>query len=98
MTVDNYFVCEYELRLVGAQSRLLRVCSVGVALAGANRQFASFTVSVFLFGASSKKWERMGSCHNRQKTQAPTPQALIHNRQTKKVANAKGLNRNTNLT
>ena len=34
-----------------------------------------------------------GSCHKRQKPQAP-----IRNRQTRKVANAKGLNRNTNLT
>jgi len=34
----------------------------------------------------------------RQKPQAPTPQAPIRNRQTRKVANAKGLNRNTNLT
>jgi len=30
--------------------------------------------------------------------QAQTPQAQIRNRQTRKVANAKGLNRNTNLT
>jgi len=36
-----------------------------------------------------------GSCHKRQKPQAPTPQAPIRNRQTRKVANAKGLNRNT---
>jgi len=39
-----------------------------------------------------------GSCHKRQKPQVPTPQAPIRNRQTRKVANAKGLNRNTNLT
>ena len=39
-----------------------------------------------------------GSCHKRQKPHAPTPQAPIRNRQTRKVANAKGLNRNTNLT
>jgi len=39
-----------------------------------------------------------GSCHKRQKPQARTPQAPIRNRQTRKVANAKGLNRNTNLT
>jgi len=31
-----------------------------------------------------------GSCHKRQKPQAPTPQAPIRNRQTRKVANAKG--------
>ena len=41
---------------------------------------------------------REGSCHKRQKPQAPTPQAPVRNRQTRKVANAKGLNRNTNLT
>jgi len=40
----------------------------------------------------------LGSCHKRQKPQAPTPQAPIRNRQTRKVANAKGLNRTTNLT
>jgi len=40
----------------------------------------------------------MSSCHKRQKPQAPTPQALIRNRQTRKVANAEVLNRNTNLT
>jgi len=45
--------------------------------------------------AFKKKW---GSGHKRQKPQAPTPQAPIRNRQTRKVANAKGLNRNTNLT
>jgi len=39
-----------------------------------------------------------GRCHKRQKPQAPTPQAPVRNRQTRKVANAKGLNRNTNLT
>jgi len=39
----------------------------------------------------------LGSCHKRQKPQAPTPQAPIRHRQTRKVANAKGLNRNTNL-
>ena len=40
---------------------------------------------------------QVGSCHKRQKPQAPTPQASIRNSQTRKVANAKGLNRNTNL-
>ena len=44
------------------------------------------------------KYETTGSCHKRQKPHAPTPQAPIRNRQTRKVANAKGLNRNTNLT
>jgi len=39
-----------------------------------------------------------GSGHKRQKPKAPTPHAPIRNRQTRKVANAKGLNRNTNLT
>jgi len=36
--------------------------------------------------------------HKRQKPQAPTLQVPIRNRQTRKVANAKVLNRNTNLT
>jgi len=35
----------------------------------------------------------LGSCRKRQKPQAP-----IRNRQKRKVANAKGLNRYTNLT
>jgi len=39
-----------------------------------------------------------GSCPKRQKPLVPTPQAPIRNRQTRKVANAKGLHRNTNLT
>jgi len=38
------------------------------------------------------------SCHKGQKPQAPTPQAPIRNRQTRKVANAKVRNRYTNLT
>jgi len=42
--------------------------------------------------------QNLGSCHKRQKPQAPTPQAPIRDRKTRKVANAKGLNRNTNLT
>jgi len=40
----------------------------------------------------------VGSCHKRQKPQAPTPHAQMRNRQTRKVVNAKGFNRNTNLT
>jgi len=39
-----------------------------------------------------------GSCHKRQKLQAPTPQVPIRIRQTRKVSNAKVYNRNTNLT
>ena len=41
---------------------------------------------------------KTGSCQKRQKPQAPTSQAPIRNRQTRKDANAKGLNRNTNIT
>ena len=44
----------------------------------------------------STKRKIPGSCHKRQKPQAPTPQTPIHNRQTKKKSH-KGLNRNTNL-
>jgi len=40
-----------------------------------------------------KKKTYLGSCHKRQKPQAP-----IRDGQTRKVANAKGLNCNTNLT
>jgi len=41
---------------------------------------------------------KIGSCHKRQKPQAPAPQAPIRNRKTRKVANAKVHNRYTNLT
>ena len=41
---------------------------------------------------------KTSSCHKRQKLKAPTPHAPIRNRQTRKVANAKGLNRNINPT
>jgi len=49
-------------------------------------------------GLREGKVFKTGSFHKRQKPQAPTPQAPIRNRQTRKVANAKVLNRNTNLT
>ena len=51
---------------------------------------------LFFFGGGRRVVA--GSCHKRQKPQAPTPQAPIRNRQTRKVANARVLNRNTNLT
>jgi len=38
-------------------------------------------------------WFTMGSCHKRQKPQAPTPQAPIRNRKTRKVASAQVYNR-----
>jgi len=44
---------------------------------------------------SGKRWVAVISA---KKPQAPTPQAPIRNRQTRKVANAKGLSRNTNFT
>jgi len=47
---------------------------------------------------SEPREAKSGSCHKRQKAQAPTPRAPIRNRQTRKVTNAKGLNRSTNLT
>jgi len=52
-----------------------------------------------LLKVSSFEWNALpvrGSCHRRQKPQAPTSHAPIRNRQKRKVANAKGLNRNTN--
>jgi len=51
-----------------------------------------------MFFLNEENWDIVDSCHKRQKPQAPTPQAPVRNRQTRKVANAKGLNRNTNLT
>jgi len=50
------------------------------------------------FCAQLNAQEVLGSCHKRQKPQAPTPQAPVRNRQTRKVANAKVLYRNTNPT
>ena len=44
-----------------------------------------FVLTVFLFG--------LGSCHKRQKPQAPTPQAPNRNCHTRIVANAKVRNR-----
>ena len=46
----------------------------------------------------SMRGDFLGSCHKRHKPQAPTPQTPVRNRQTRKVANAKGLSRNSNLT
>jgi len=40
-----------------------------------------------------RQWDAWGNWHKRQKPQSP-----VRNRQARKVANAKGLNRNTNLT
>jgi len=56
------------------------------------------TVFVTFKEVVSSEERFLGSCHKRQKPQAPTPQAPLRNRQTRKVANAKGLKRNTNLT
>jgi len=66
-----------------------------------NKKKSQFMSAENLFGRDAWKtvsrfWK--GSCHKVQKPQAPTPQAPIRNRQSRKVANAKGLNRNTNLT
>ena len=58
--------------------------------------FSAFNEILQVFGkprTASPDMYILGSCHKRQKPQAP-----IRNRQTRKVANAKGLNRNTNLT
>jgi len=60
--------------------------------------FECLTATVFGTKALFRFFDGRGSCHKRQKPQAPTPQAPVVNRQTRKVANSKGLNRNTNLT
>jgi len=57
---------------------------------------APLGLNMKLFSFETNSW--MGNCHKHQKPQAPTPQAPIRNRQTRKVANVKGLNRNTNRT
>jgi len=51
----------------------------------------------YLSNVQISKVEFLGGIRWRRKPQAPTPQAPVRNRQTRKVANAKGLNRNTNL-
>jgi len=51
-----------------------------------------------IFNLSGYSLLYQGSCHKRQKEQAPTPQAPIRNSKTRKVANAKVRNRCTNLT
>ena len=51
-----------------------------------------------ILGTSMKYGMKWGSCHKRQNPQALTPQAPIRNRQTTKVGNTKGLNRNTIIT
>jgi len=50
--------------------------------------------------ATSPLWVAVTSAktRKRQKSQAPTLQTPVRNRQTRKVANAKVLNRSTNLT
>jgi len=45
-----------------------------------------------------EKYPYSGSCHKRQKPQAPTPRAPIRYHQTRKVANAKARDRYTYLT
>jgi len=70
------------------------ILSEGVNLVVAGRCSGQFQYPI----SAETTLASSGSCHKRQKPQAPTPQAPIRNRQTKKVANAKGLNRNTNLT
>jgi len=42
-------------------------------------------------GELKRRGSETGSCHKRQKPQAPTPQAPIRNRQTRRVANAMAL-------
>jgi len=72
---------------------------------GGNRKLSENLLEAPRIGLLSQESEitfviriELGSCHKRQKPQAPTPQAPIRNRQTRKVASAKGLNCNTNLT
>jgi len=80
----------------------------GAICKGVCRQRTVLAVAAKLYVSKSASWSEMliskdppresGSCRKRQKPQAQTPQAPVRNRQTRKVANAKCLNRNTNLT
>ena len=74
----------------------VKVARLNQKLTMPKRRVGGFLVRSELHSMSLR--EKTGSCHKRQKTHAPTPQAPIRNRQTRKVAKAKGLNRNTNLT
>jgi len=66
-------------------------------ISGQTRWPLSYDASLGL-GYNLRSQAKTGSCHKRQKPQAPAPQAPVRNRQMRKVGNAKGLNRNTNLT
>jgi len=57
----------------------------------------STVITLYKFG-SEPWWAKGGSCHKRQKPQAPTPQAPIRNHQTTKGANAKVRNHQPYLT
>jgi len=51
-----------------------------------------------LLAKFTQRISQRGSCQKRRKPQAPTPQAPIRNRKTRKVANAKVYNRCSNVT
>jgi len=111
MTFYMLFSLNFSLKISNAIYRFITVptpdmltetCSLlAVALAQwtHGRGYCDATERALAQEVSDKPADvHMGSCHKLQKSQAPTPQAPIRNRQTRKVASAKGLNRNTNLT
>jgi len=93
--VLNVFCLWFQFLNVPLFRNVTLKCLTEIAgVSGANYDDAFIS----LFTHTMGQLEQVGSCLKRQKPQAPTPQAHVRNRQTRKVANAKGLNRNTNLT
>ena len=82
--------------LVAPRRRVAVVIVLGLSVYG--NYWKAHQLTYKKINPIARRWQRLGSCHKRQKPQAPTPQAPIRNRQTRKVANAEGLNRNINLT
>jgi len=101
-TVPLYFVTENEFQAVGYNATLklsfIRVFLTSKPLEETLTPFNKAQCDLNGSFRANRHFGKLGSCHKRRKPQAPTPQAPIHNRQTRKVANAKVLNRNTNLT
>jgi len=74
----------------------LALAALALVVFGAYDSYPEMHYLKFQVDVSGREVINLGSCHKRQKPQAPTPRAPIRNRQTRKVTNAKGLNRNTN--
>jgi len=95
---DHYFTGDNCIR-IGALYSTRSISLISTRLSINFRGVLLAVLKYAIFASSVQFWFNFsGSWHQRQKPQAPRPQAPIRNRQTRKVANAKGLKRNTNLT